>query len=273
MIDKPLPDLQRWTRYLLEAEIPVLAKTVVALARLRENEESVDASAIAEVVQSDPLMTLKLLSYIARHRSRRVLSDVESVTAAVLLIGVPPFFREFGEMRSVEQQLEGRPEALAGLLRVVRRSHRAAMFAIGFAVLRKDGEAEAIHEAALLHDFAEMLLWCHAPALALMIRDLQQQDSALRSAVAQRRVLNIELSDLEQALMKAWRLPELLVSITDHHREHEPRVRNVMLAIRLARHTQHGWENPALPDDFEAIGSLLNVSPLTAHRKALALDS
>ena len=45
-----------------------------------------------------------------------------------------------------------------------------------------------IHEAALLHDFAEMLLWVHAPALALQIAQAQAKDPTLRSALAQKDV-------------------------------------------------------------------------------------
>ncbi len=273
VLDKAPPDLQSWTRYFLDTEIPVLGETAAALDALREDEDAVDATAIAEIVEADPLMSLKLLAHVARNRPSRVQTDIESVTAAVLLMGVPPFLRKFAGQATVEQQLAGHPEALTGLQRVLARSRRAAVFAIGFAVLRKDGEAQAIHLATLLHDFTEALLWCHAPRLALTIRSMQLEDPGLRSVTAQRSVLNVTLSDLEQALMRAWKLPELLVRITDDSRENEARVRNVTLALQLARHTQHGWDNPALPDDFEAIGALLNVTPLAAHRKSLALDT
>jgi HD-like signal output (HDOD) protein len=120
-----------------------------------------------------------------------------------------------------------------------------------------------IHEAALLHDFAEMLLWCHAPALALQIRDAQRADSTLRSSAAQRQVLNIELPDLQQSLMRAWRLPELLIRISDDRHTEQPAVRNVLLAVRLARHTAQGWQNAAVPDDVTDISALLNLAPNT----------
>jgi hypothetical protein len=38
-----------------------------------------------------------------------------------------------------------------------------------------------------------------------------------------------------------------------------PRVRNVVLAVNLARHSANDWNNPALPDDFDAIGELLRL--------------
>jgi hypothetical protein len=39
----------------------------------------------------------------------------------------------------------------------------------------------------------------------------------------------------------------------------QPRVLNVVLADRLARHSAHGWDDAALPDDYKLIGELLNV--------------
>lgn len=268
-----LPDLGKWTRMLCTAEIPVQRATVEAIATLREDEDSVDANTIAGVVLDDPLMTLRVLMHLARVRSSRVVTDVETVTGAVLLMGVPPFLRTFDGMAVVEDLLAPHPVALEGLKRVLCRAHRAARFALGFAVLRKDGEAEVIHEAALLHDFAEMLIWCHAPNMALEMRRRQRQDPALRSVQVQRDVLGVELCDLEQALMKAWRLPELLVTMTDDRHAQTPRVRNVVLATALARHTQDGWDNPALPDDYEALGRLLNMSAEAAHQRAMALNA
>jgi HD-like signal output (HDOD) protein len=80
-----------------------------------------------------------------------------------------------------------------------------------------------------------------------------------RSAVIQRELLHIELQDLQQALMRAWRLPELLVQISDERQSGSAQVRNVLLAVRLARHTAQGWDNPALPDDVRDIAALLNL--------------
>jgi HD-like signal output (HDOD) protein len=152
------------------------------------------------------------------------------------------------------------PDALAGLRQVIRRAHRAANFALGIAVHRMDHDAAVIHLAALLHGFAEMLLWCHAPTLALRIRDAQRADASLRSSTIQQEVLNIELADFQHALMQAWKLPELLVRITDERHAQQPNVKNVVLAIRLARHTSAGWDNAAIPDDVTEIGELLNLS-------------
>ncbi len=41
----------------------------------------------------------------------------------------------------------------------------------------------------------------------------------------------------------------------------QPRVRNVQLAVNLARHSANGWDDAALPDDYKDIGELLRVRP------------
>jgi HD-like signal output (HDOD) protein len=90
----------------------------------------------------------------------------------------------------------------------------------------------------------------------------------------QRQVLNIELADLEQTLMQAWRLPQLLVDITnDHAKQPSAQARNVMLAIRVARHSAQGWDNAALPDDIQDIGQLLQLAPAAVERLLHDIDA
>jgi hypothetical protein len=259
-LTSPLHDLAAWTARFSAAELPVLATTAEALEAMRANEDAVDANSLGELIAQDPLMTLKLLAHAAAHRPSRVVTDTETVIAALVMMGITPFFRAFGPQPTVEDHMAANPPALEGLHDVLRRAHRGARFALAFAAHRMDYDAAVIHEAALLHDFAEMLLWCHAPALALRVQAAQQADPALRSCAAQLAMLNIELADLQQSLMKAWRLPELLIHITDDRHADNASVRNVLLAVRLARHSAHGWDNPAIADDVNDIAALLNLS-------------
>ena len=266
-ITNPPRSVAGWASLFDYASLPVLADTSVALEDLREHEDAVDARLLADAIVSDPLMTLKLLAHVAKLRRGREGNDTETVTEALVMMGIPPFFHAFGPQLVAEDRLASVPEALAGFQRVLRRSHRAARFAIGFAVHRMDHDASVIHGAALLHDFAELLLWLHAPALALEIDRRQQANPALRSAAVQKELLNIELAELQHELMTTWRLPGLLVRISDDHaKTMTPQVRNVMLAIRVARHSADGWANAALPDDLREIGHLLQLAPEpTAH--------
>jgi hypothetical protein len=96
--------------------------------------------------------------------------------------------------------------------------------------------------------------------LALELNRRQLGDPTLRSAVAQRSVLNIELSDLQETLMRSWRLHDLLVKTADERHADNPSVKTVALAVRLARHSALDWENAALADDFSEVAALTNLS-------------
>jgi HD-like signal output (HDOD) protein len=268
----PLPDLQAWLAFFREAEIPVQQVTAAALEEMRERQDDVDANQIGEMVAGDPLMTLKVMAFAARNRPSRLLTDLETVTATVVMMGISPFFSSFGLQPTLEGVLGDRQEALEGLRDVLDRADRSARFALTFAVHRLDPDASVIHLAALLHDFSELLLWCHAPDLALAIRDAQRADPALRSKSAQLKFLNIELQELQHALMETWRLPELLVQITDDRQVHLPKVQCVSLGVRLARHTSQGWENAAIPDDVTDVARLLNLSPDAALTLLRSVD-
>jgi HD-like signal output (HDOD) protein len=260
-VTQAFADLSVWTRFLRDAEIPVMAATAVEIEKLRESEKDVSVTMLAEVIESDPLMMLKLMAYVASRRRPGVTTETETVTSSLVLIGVPPFFNSFGPQPTLEDRLADQPAALEGLQALLKRAQRSSRFALGFAVHRRDPDADVICQAAFLYDFAEMLLWCHAPDLVLRIHAAQAADPALRSAQIQRAVLHVEIDDLRQELLKLWRMPELLVRICDGRHPDLPAVRNVVLAARLARHTSHGWDNAALPDDISDIAVLLNASP------------
>jgi HD-like signal output (HDOD) protein len=85
-------------------------------------------------------------------------------------------------------------------------------------------------------------------------------------------VLNIELCDLEQALLQAWRLPELLVRITNDRRAGDPQARTVLLALRIARHSGAGWDHPALAQDFRAAAELLSLSADAVRDRVMRLE-
>ena len=274
-VTTPPADLAGWLELFDASDLPVLGRTALGIEDWRQNEDAVDAHLLADLVEDDPLMTLKLLAHVsqARRRGDGDRGGPETVTEALVLLGIGPFFRAFGPQPVVEDWLAGQPEALAGLEAVLRRSRRAAAFALGFAAHRMDPDAALIHEAALLHEFAELLLWLRAPVLASDIANRQRADPSLRTSQVQQEVLHVALPDLQQALMTRWRLPEALVRLTDDARGEDHRVRNVLLAIRLARHSAGGWDNPALPDDIADIGALLQLGLEPTRRLLLDIDA
>jgi HD-like signal output (HDOD) protein len=280
MIEQALPSLKAWTEAMSQIEIPILPGTGAELALLREIEDArgtVDAHMLAENLGMDPLMTLKVLVHVSRYCTRLSVEPPETLVGAIVMQGITPFFNAFNQPPTITEWLHDHPEAQSGLIKVISRARRAAHFSMGFALRRQDEDAVVIQEAALLHDFAEMLLWCHAPKLALEIAHRLKADHTARSAQVQQEVLGIQLAELAQELMRLWQLPYLLIKCIDDRNAVDPKIRSVMLGVQIARHTQHGWEDPhaqaALPDDMAEVGRLLNVSAESAQRMLVGMDS
>jgi HD-like signal output (HDOD) protein len=146
------------------------------------------------------------------------------------------------------------------MLRVVHRSHRASEYAKDWAVQLRDLHYEEVRIAALLHDLAEILMWCFAPNLMSEISEMRHKDRTLRSQSAQELVLGFNLIELQRELVVQWCLPQLLLTLMNDYGSNNPRVRNVVLAANLARHSARGWDDAALPDDYKDIGELLRMS-------------
>jgi HD-like signal output (HDOD) protein len=259
MIDQPFTTKDAWIDYFGTVDLPILRQTARRLEEARQRSERITGRDIAAVVLQDPLMTIKVLAYIQRFQKQHLHSDITTIANAVMMLGVEPFFAHFESLTTIEEVLKDEPQAQLGLLRVIRRAQRASRYAYEWAFERRDMNIEEVTLAALLHDLAEILLWCFAPRLAIEILRRQQADPMLRSAMAQIQVLGIHLFDLQLALCDAWHLPDLLKLLMDDANAELPRVRNVTLAVNLARHSAKDWDNPALPDDFAAIEQLLRI--------------
>src|SRR6185369_16216754 len=272
MLDHPLPDIESWVLLFGSNSLPVLRITKRRLEEMRGNIDRVDARELARVILQDPIMTVRVLAFIQPLHGRSLQHDITTIASAVVMAGIEPFFHRFSELYTVEDQLhEAGPPALLNVLQTIRRAQRAADYAQEWAIWRHDINMEEVRIAALLHDLAEILVGCSAPALGLKIHELQQDQPTMRSADAQTRVLGFPLLELQRELCRAWHLPKLLQALIDDEYGETPRVKNVALAVRLARHSSHGWNDPALPDDYCAIGELLNLSP-EAVRQRLGLD-
>ncbi len=266
-IDTPFPDLAGWLAFYAEADLPVLKHTAYELEALRENAENVNGRTLSAVILHDPLMTLRVLAFIEQHRGKRQNADITTIERALMMIGVGPFFNAFQNLPQVEDRLKGHPKALLGLLKAIARARKAAYWARDWAALRCDLSADEVIVATTLHDFAEILMWCFAPKLAIQVKERQLVDRSLRSVAIQSEIFRIPLYELKLALAEKWHLPELLTMLMNPDNAEQPRVRNVKLAVDLARHSANGWDDAALPDDYKAIGELLHLNRETVLKR------
>ena len=263
MTGHSLKGIDEWVSFLGSNEMPILRQTARKLEQARQNMDTISGRDIAGIVLQDPLMAVRVLAYIQPFTGKHLRSEITTIANAVMMLGIEPFFRKFEAPNTNETMLKDEPQALLGGLQVLRRVQRASRYAHDWAFERHDMNNEEVALAALLHDLAEILLWCFAPGLASEIRDKLQKDKTLRSHVAQEEVLGFPLVELQRALCSAWHLPELLNTLMDDSNAHLPRVQNVTLAVNLARHSTDDWTNAALPDDFAAIERLMHIDRQT----------
>lgn len=253
--------LAAWLRFLGEADIPVLRHTACELERLRADETLLDPHNIANVVNDDPLMTVKLLHYLQTHKTRHQLQELVDVKQVLIMMGLDAFFREVPSSPIVEEGLHGHDIALVHLLATVKRAQRAAAYAYEWALELHDRDAEEVYISALLTHVAEMLMWYFNPGPMLEISKRQEANKALRSVDVQHQVLGFTSLDLQRQLTSQWQLPELLQNVLDPAGVKAIRMRIVNLAVNLARHSADGWDNAALPDDYREIAALLHTQP------------
>ncbi|HET7159350.1 MAG TPA: HDOD domain-containing protein [Burkholderiales bacterium] len=259
---------EAWLQAMGATELPVLERTVLELARLREDIDRVTTQQLAEIVMHDPIMTFKVLRYIQQRRTRTLRVDVTTIAHALMMLGMNPFLEHFAEQETLQARLADNPAALAGALNVISRARHAAMYARDWAVLRHDIEVDEVTTAALLHDLAELLLWIHKPEIAVDMHARQREHHA-RSESVQREVLGFPLIALQVELAHKWQLPDLLSELMDERHAHTPRALNVVVAVALARHSANGWNDAALPDDFAALGQLIGLDPDAARARVL----
>ncbi|GHU20694.1 hypothetical protein AGMMS50243_16190 [Betaproteobacteria bacterium] len=267
VLTHPLPSVDAYVGYFTRQPLPVLRHTTSEFASMRENIDSVTQKDIAAVVLTDPLMSLRLLGWLETHRRDAQNHDIVTVSSALVMMGVAPFFKVFQDLTTVEDVLDTKPQALLGLLKVVNMARKAAHYAHDWAVVRHDFDVNEITIAALLHQVTDMVCWINAPDLTQKVYALQRADRTLRSTVAQREVFGTTAHELQLALIQNWHLPELLIHLLDESQADHPRVRTVTLAADFARHVSMGWENDALPDDISALSALLHIPPEALMRR------
>lgn len=260
MLQQNQRKLADWINFLTTAEIPVLKQTARNLEILKQDENNLNARSYANIVKNDPLMTVKLMRYMQKHKHRCQEHDVMEAEQIVLMLGLENTIRLIPATPLVEDILgKNNRSALVYLLKTSHRANLAASYAFDWAVRLHDLHFADIRLAALLHDIAEILMWCFAPNEMLEIRQLQKKDKTLRSTAAQEKILGFPLNQLQHELAIRWKLPELLITLMDDNCSKLQRVRNVILAVNLARHSANGWDDAALPDDYEEIAKLLHL--------------
>ena len=125
------------------------------------------------------------------------------------------FYRNLSPDFLVDDRLKSKIFTLTHLLKLIKRAHLAAYYAADGAALHKGLHFHEIWIATLLHDFAEMLMWCFAPEKMNTIFDMLKKDKSLRGKDAQAQVLGFHLSDLQKELINTYAMPSSLMQLME----------------------------------------------------------
>lgn len=226
---------------LAAAGVPVLRTTAHELQRLEAAQEQMASNELVTVILRDPLMALRVLSFLSCHRTRSQTHDITTITHAIMMLGLARFFREFKELPTIDDALAHATAAITALCAAASRARLASLFARDWAVQRHDIDPEEVMVGALVHDITEPLILCGSPTAAPEL-------SAGGHSV------------LRAALFARLGLPGLLAELTADAEAPPPRVQNVTLACALARCCADGWNAPGLEPELARIQRFLHIS-------------
>lgn len=224
------PDLAAWADRLAAVDLPVLRASALALSARARRPDEADAHTLAAIALRDPLLSLRVLRSAGRRQSHRG-TQMESVTAALVLTGIDPFFSECAGLPVLEDALDS--QGRAAVHGIVQHARAAARIAAAFAIHRGEADVEAVHLAALLHDCAALLLWYAAPGEA---------------------PADLPLAELGAALLERWEIADNLRRLAGPPQGDAPGPRIVALATRLA-------DRGAPAKDLEEAAQLLHLQP------------
>ncbi|MEJ8673984.1 HDOD domain-containing protein [Chromobacterium amazonense] len=255
-------DMEHWAVYLKDRDIPVLSATRDLFQSLKSQGQDAPEFApkdLAEKVQDDPYLALKLLIEAERHRSRRLGKETTTPLATILQLGSDELYTLIAHSPVVEVDHPGWRNAVSTAV-------LASGIARAWSNFRADTSPEEISLATLLSETGELLLWHFAPELPIEAIVEFEAGRANRTGLAQLNTAGFTFRQLTLQLADAWQLPQMISQLI--RGVDKPRTHIAQIAIDCARHLMQNRDNPALPSD---IGNIAQYLPGVAKEKLISV--
>ena len=235
------------------AEMPIFARTVSDVAAVTR-DEATSASDLSEVVGHDASMASRLLRIAGSTLFNLQGRKIETISAAIVLIGFDAVRELAVSLALIEHVLQGRQHHR--VTQHMGRAFHAAAQAKAFARFRKDKCPEEVFVAALLQQLGAMSFWASAAPEGDAIERLV--DAGMPMDEAETQVLGFSLRRLTRVLAEEWRLGDLVCQSLDGEHDDNERVLHVALGHEVAETVERcGWDAPEteallqrLSDDF-----------------------
>jgi HDOD domain len=252
MADVAADPVAEWLTLLsADGPLPVLAHQRKALLALEPEIDSISSEQMARTILPDPLLSLNILCAANERHDKHFGTEITTIEHAVSKLGVTPMFERVRRYATVERVLAADEASLMAIYAMARRCQHASWQARNWAVMRADVYSEEVWVAATLAFLPELLLTVKRPKDALRWRDSGADGDAWI------RALGVTRGALREPLLRGCHIPELLRELLDPGQMSRSRVRNVLLAARLAEVAERGWWHPAMGDTVAAAADLL----------------
>ncbi len=251
-----------WCRKLMGADTPIFAKTVSEVTAVT-GDEATSAADLSKVVGHDASMASRLLRIAGSSLFNLQGRKIETISAAIVLIGFDAVRELAVSLALIEHVLQGRQHHR--VTKHMGRAFHAAAQAKSFATLGRDKCPEEVFVAALLRQLGDMSFWAQGSREGVEIERLV--DAGLSMDSAERQVLGFSMKELTCRLAEEWHLGELLRHTVDGRHAGDPRVAHVDLGHEVAEVIElHGWESPEARSLLSRVASQLQMAPADAER-------
>ncbi len=191
--------------------LPEIARKIIALA----DSEDPDIAEISELIQKDPVITVKILKLInSGYYTLR--KEVISVRQAVILLGLQQVRNLVVTMVTVNHFTE-KPNARIKLIDFWNHSLGVATIAQSLGERFGYRNTGDIYLCALLHDIGKIIIQTYYPLDLLRIIRLIDRES-IPMFEAEKKVLGFTHAEIGACLTKLWMFPEMVSdAILNHH--------------------------------------------------------
>jgi HD-like signal output (HDOD) protein len=159
---------------------------------------------IAEVVSSDPGITVRLLGLV-NSAFFGFPRKIETVTQAITVIGTAQL-RELALATSVVRVFQDVPQELVDMTSFWRHALGCAVFARLLAISRREVNVERFFAAGLLHDIGGMVVLLHRAREAKRCLELCEETGETLHQIEQK-ILGFDHAEVGRALLESWNLP------------------------------------------------------------------
>ncbi len=248
-------NLDSWLQQLETSRVPVFTETVREVSGVAARAET-SAHDLAAAIGHDAALTARLLKIANSPLFNLQNRSVDTISAAVVLIGFDAVRELAVSLSLIEQVLKGRSHVR--VTHSMARAFHAAAQARSFAVASNDESPEEVFVAALLLHLGEMVFWSVAEAEAAAIDRMTRAGASL--ADAEQRVLGFRLEALTNRLVEDWQLGSLLERALAEAVD-DPRVATVQLGHEVAVTVeQFGWESKEVRALVARVAAQLDIA-------------